>query len=93
VKSIYALVFAAAALVACSKKKDEGAGSAAAPPPVETGSATGSAGSGSDGSAAPVAEAPVDVPTEVDFETEATSDISDKNVEAKLKSLESELAQ
>ena len=45
------------------------------------------------GSAAPVAEAPVDVPTEVDFETEATTDITDKNVEAKLKSLEGELAQ
>ena len=93
-KSIYTLVFGVAALAACGKKKEE---SAATPPPV-TGSATGSdgsgsAGSGSAGSAAAQVEEPVDVPTEVDFETEATADITDKNVEAKLKSLESELTE
>lgn len=97
-KKIYTLVFVAAALVACSKKKEE----AAAPPPA-TGSAIGSAGSaegsgtadtGSAGSAAAVAaEEPVDVPTEVDFETEATAGITDKNVETKVKELETELSE
>ena len=46
-------------------------------PPVATGSAAGSA---------------VDVPTEQDFEDKAAADITDKNVDAKLKSLETDLA-
>lgn len=94
-KSIYTLVFVVAALGACGKKSNnEGAGSA--PPPAETGSGSAgsaAAGSGSAGSAAAAVEAPVDVPTEVDFEEQASSDITDKNVEAKLKNLEGELPQ
>ena len=82
-----------AALVAstgCKKKHEEPApvpttgsaamtGSAAAPEPVATGSATA-------GSAA------VDVPTEQDFEAQANKDITDKNVDDKLKTLENDLA-
>ncbi|NVB82167.1 MAG: hypothetical protein HOV81_27545 [Kofleriaceae bacterium] len=96
-KTIVTLVFVAATLVGCGKKKEE-----AATPPPTTGSAAGSDGSaagsgsadtGSAGSAAAAAEAPVDVPTEVDFEGQATADITDKNVEAKLKTLETELSE
>jgi len=82
-----------AALVAstgCKKKHEEPApapttgsaamtGSAPAPEPVATGSATA-------GSAA------VDVPTEQDFEAQANKDITDKNVDDKLKTLENDLA-
>lgn len=82
-----------AALVAstgCKKKHEEPApapttgsaamtGSAPAPEPVATGSATA-------GSAA------VDVPTEQDFEAQADKDITDKNVDDKLKTLENDLA-
>ena len=54
-------------------------GSAAAPEPVATaGSAAGSAA--------------VDVPTEQDFEAQANKDITDKNVDDKLKTLENDLA-
>lgn len=52
-------------------------GSGSAAPAVATGSAAGSA---------------VDVPTEQDFEDKAAADITDKNVDAKLKSLETDLA-
>ena len=76
----------------CKKKHEEPAptpttgsaamtGSAATPEPVATGSAT--AGS---------AAAAVDVPTEQDFEAQASKDITDKNVDSKLKTLESDLA-
>lgn len=73
----------------CKKKQQEPAptpttgsamtGSAAAPEPVATGSAA----------AAPAA---VDVPTEQDFEAQANKDITDKNVDDKLKTLEADLA-
>ena len=56
-----------------------GSGSAA-----DTGSAAGS------GSAAAAA---VDVPTEEDFESDASAKITDKNVEAQVKALESQLEQ
>ena len=81
-----------AALVAstgCKKKHEEPApapttgsamtGSAPAPEPVAVGSAAA-------GSAA------VDVPTEQDFEAQANKDITDKNVDDKLKTLENDLA-
>jgi hypothetical protein len=35
----------------------------------------------------------VEVPTDVDFETEAAAKIDEKNVEAQLKAIEQELAQ
>jgi hypothetical protein len=84
---IAALVFAAG----CKKKNAEPtpapapgsamAGSAMAPePPPAAGSATAAAGSA------------VDVPTEQDFEAKAATDITDKNVADKLKSIESDLA-
>lgn len=74
----------------CKKKQQEPApapttgsaamtGSAPAPEPVATGSAAA-------GSAA------VDVPTEQDFEDQASKDVTDKNVDDKLKTLEKDLA-
>ena len=85
------------ALAGCGKKTEKGppvepAGSGSAV--VETGSGSAAApelGSGS-GSGSAVAEAPIEVPTEVDFEAKAAEEITDKNVDAKLKALESELA-
>lgn len=87
------LVIAALLFAGCKKKTEEapapattgsamatGSGSAMAPEP--TGSATAAAGSGS----------AVDVPTEQDFEDKAASDITDKNVGDKLKTLEADLA-
>ena len=93
--TIIMLVLAATTLIACGKKKE-----------ADTGTTTGSAtavGSGSDsgsGSATAAdntatgsaATAAVDVPTEVDFEDQASTDITDKNVEAKVKELETDLA-
>ncbi len=84
------LVNAALVLAGCTKKHEEPApaptmgsgsaaamtGSAPAPEPVATGSA---------GSA-------VDVPTEQDFEQQAAKDITDKNVNDKLKTIENDLA-
>jgi hypothetical protein len=82
------------ALAACGSKKEQApatgsAGSAGSAAVVVADDA--GAGSGS-GSAQAQAE-PVDVPTEVDFEELATSEITDKNVEARVKELEGELAQ
>ena len=83
------------ALVACGKKKEE----PAATPPAGSGSAmmagSGSAAAGS-GSAAgsdagSAAAAAVDVPTEVDFEDQAKTDLTEKNVEAQVKELEKDL--
>jgi len=86
------------ALAACGKKTEKG-------PPVETGSGSAVVATGS-GSAAPdagngsaagsgsavAADEQVEVPTEVDFEAKATEEITDKNVDAKLKALETQLA-
>ena len=89
-----ARILVACALVGgCGKKKET-----PAEPPVATGSAdagsAGSAGSGSAGSGSAVADqADVEVPTEVDFETDAKAKITDKNVEAEVKALEEQLAQ
>lgn len=84
------IIAALLASTGCKKKHEEPApapttgsaamtGSAPAPEPVATGSATA-------GSAA------VDVPTEQDFEAQADKDITDKNVDDKLKTLENDLA-
>jgi hypothetical protein len=87
------LFIAALVLAGCSKKKQE------APPPAPTPVATGSAvpagsAAGSDtGSATAAAGSDVDVPTEQDFEAQAKADITDKNVDSKLKEIEGDLAQ
>ncbi|MEO8844592.1 MAG: hypothetical protein ABI591_20965 [Kofleriaceae bacterium] len=78
------------ALAACGGKKDE---PKPTPPPVGS-AATGSGsaamtGSGSAGSAAPAAA--VDVPTEMDFEQQAKTDITDKNVDTEVKKIEADL--
>ncbi len=91
------LMFALAiTLAACGGKKED-----KAPPAPTTGSAVamGSAGSavetGSAGSAAATGSAgsavAVDVPTEVDFEAKAKTDITDKNVDAQVKKIEDDL--
>lgn len=95
------------ALGGCNKKSENPAptppAGSAATPTAGSGSAIGSAaGSGSDagsGSAAgsgsdagSAAAAAVDVPTEQDFEDEATAKITDKNVEAQVQALEKQLA-
>jgi hypothetical protein len=80
------------ALAACGGKKDKDEPKPT-PPPVGS-AATGSAGSaamtgsGSAGSAAPAA---VDVPTEMDFEQQAKTDITDKNVDTEVKKIEADL--
>jgi hypothetical protein len=78
-------------LGACGNKSKEAppaVGSGSAPAPVIEDAATGSGA----GSATADAE-PLDVPTEVDFEDLASSEITDKNVEARMKELESDLAE
>jgi hypothetical protein len=64
-----------------------GSGSAMA---AGSGSSAGSATAAGSGSAA---TAQVDVPTEMDFEQDATAKITDKNVEAQVQSIEKELEQ
>jgi hypothetical protein len=83
-KRITALAFALA-LAACGNKKKEEP-PAATPPPVPV--ATADAATPEQGSAEAAA---VDVPTDVDFEEQAATDITDKNVEAKVKAIEEEL--
>jgi hypothetical protein len=78
-------------LAACGGKKDEPkpappAGSAAT---GSAGSAAAMTGSGSAGSAAPAAN--VDVPTEMDFEQQAKTNINDKNVDTEVKKIEADL--
>ena len=87
------LVIAALVFAGCSKKKQE----QPAPEPAGSAMAAGSAlGSGSATGSADMAAAgsgsAVDVPTEQDFEDKAASDITDKNVDSKLKTLEADLA-
>lgn len=105
-KRISMLVIAIAALAApaCGKKDEpKPAPTAASGSAPAAGSADGSAAGSADGSgsaagmaagsADPGAADEVDVPTDVDFETEAAAKIDEKNVEAQLKALEQELAQ
>lgn len=82
----------AAALAACGKKQEEPAPAqgSATPTAVEDAAVGSAAGSGQ-GSAAEAE--PLDVPTEVDFEDLASSEITDKNVEARVKAIEQELQQ
>jgi hypothetical protein len=80
-----------AAFAGCSKKKEE---PAPAPPPVPAAVADAAVGSAADtGSGTGSAQAAdVEVPTEVDFEEQATTEITDKNVEAQVKAIEKDLA-
>jgi hypothetical protein len=76
------------ALAACGNKKDErppAPSRAPAPVPVATPSTppTEPAGSGS--------AAASDVPTEIDFEAQARTDIDEKNVDQRVKAIEQEL--
>jgi hypothetical protein len=79
-KRITALAFVLA-LAACGNKKKEEPPAATPPVPV----ATADAATAEQGSAEAAA---VDVPTGVDFEEQAATDITDKNVEAKVKAIE-----
>ena len=106
-KRITMIIFVAALAVACGKKKNDSstqtgsavvtnsAGSSAGSA-TATGSAT-AAGSAAAGSAAGAgsgsAVADVEVPTEMDFEDDATAKITDKNLEAQVQSFEKELGQ
>lgn len=83
---------------ACGKKAEENKAAPTAPTPTPTptpGSAAPTPGSPDPGpgSAAVEPAAAVEVPTEVDFEVEAASKITEQNLEAQLKAVESELAQ
>jgi hypothetical protein len=88
----YLMTFAlTVALAACGSKKDKEP--PPAPPPTgsaATGSA-GSAGSAMTGSAGSAAPAAADVPTEMDFEQQAKSNITDKNVDTEVKKIEADL--
>jgi hypothetical protein len=85
-------------LGACNKKSENpppgpasGAVTPMSPPPPVSAPPSGPA----QGSAAPAAgsAAVVDVPTEMDFEGEAAKKITDKNVEAQVKAMETDLQQ
>jgi len=86
-----ALTVALTSFGACGGKKDK---DEPKPTPPVGSAATGSGsaamtGSGSAGSAAPAAS--VDVPTEMDFEQQAKTDITDKNVDTEVKKIEADL--
>jgi len=94
VKTLMTLVFAVA-LAACGSKKDKEAPPPPPPPATGSGSAMTGSGSaaamtGSAGSAAGNAAA-VDVPTEMDFENQAKTTITDKNVDTEVKKIEQDL--
>jgi hypothetical protein len=102
--AILLLAIAALGAPACGGKKDEpkpapGSASGAAPAPGSDTPGSAAAGSAAAGSAAAgsaaagsAAAAEVDVPTEVDFEKDAATKITEKNVEAQLKAVEQELS-
>jgi len=90
----YLMTFAlTVALAACGSKKDK------EPPPAPGSAATGSAATGSagsavsamTGSAGSAAPAAADVPTEMDFEQQAKTNITDKNVDTEVKKIEADL--
>ena len=90
----YLMTFALTlALAACGSKKDKEP--PPAPPPTgsaATGSAmTGSAGSAGSAAVTPPPAAAADVPTEMDFEQQAKTDINDKNVDTEVKKIEADL--
>lgn len=89
------IVLLSAALAACGSKKDKEAPPPPPPTPTAGSAMTGSAGSGSaaamTGSAGSAEGSAVDVPTEMDFEAQAKSDITDKNVDQEVKKIEEDL--
>ncbi len=101
-KTLGMIVLALAMTAGCGKKKDEPpatagsatevAGSAAGSgSAVGSGSADVAAGSGSDTGSA--AQAILDLPTAMDYEEEVSGDITEKNLEARIKALETETAE
>lgn len=104
-KSIILLLGLAAVSAGCKKHHQDEAAAPAKTDNSMTGSANGSAAAGSGsagtmaaGSAAPAgagsanAAAAADLPTSVDFEEQASKDVTDSNLEAKLSDLEKQLA-
>lgn len=91
-RHVWTLVLVAALAACGSKKKEEPAsteGSGSATAVVADDANTGSAAGSAAGSADTTAD--IDVPTEVDFEEQAATDITDKNVEAQVKAIEKDL--
>lgn len=98
---LFAISFAALAATACGKKQESAPAPTASGSAVASDPAAGSAEPTIQGSAEPAAAAepvaavaadePVDVPTEMDFEDDATSRISEANIEDAVKALEAEL--
>ena len=84
------IALAAFLLVGCDHKKKEDP--AATPPPAQQQPAQPAPPPPAAPDAAPAPQA-VDVPTTTDFEDQASKDITDKNVEAKVKAMEAELGQ
>ena len=96
-KRMITIAFAAVLAVAACGKKNDTPPAPAPPPPA--GSATAGSGSAMAGSGSAAmtgsgsAAAAVDVPTEMDFEQQAKTDVTDKTVEAKVKAIEDQLGQ
>ncbi len=88
---MYTLVLLVA-LVGCKKPREAPPAGAGSATPVSV-AADAETGSGQGSAADSAQAADVDVPTEVDFEDQATAEIDDKNVEARVKAIEQELAQ
>jgi len=90
-KLVFALIIT---LAACSKKKEAPPAPPPAPTPAPTPVVTAdAAAAGSAAGSGSAQAADVDVPTEVDFEDQASKDIDDKNVEAHVKAIEQDLSQ
>ncbi len=94
-KSIILVLGLATILGGCKKRHaDEAAAPTAAASNSMAGSADGSAmtGSGSAANGTATAAPAADLPTSVDFEDQASKDVTDSNLEAKLGALEKQLA-
>jgi len=99
------LAAALLALGGCNKKSENppppisGSGNtmtAGSDAPSTAGTGSAAPNAAGSGSSAPTAAAPAadpDVPTEMDFENDATAKITDKNVEAQVQAIEKELEQ
>jgi len=84
-----ATLMLAIALAACGKKTEDkpAATGSAAPTPTVVSDA------GAGGAADAAVAQQVDVPTEIDFEETASSEITDKNLETHLKAIETDLTE
>ena len=88
------LTITAAALLSlagCNKKSENPPPSPSTPPAAAPAAGSGSAAPAPAPAAGSAAAAKVDVPTEQDFEEEATNKITDKNVESEVGALEKQL--